>query len=420
MKPKLFYGWYIVIAGLVLSAYNGAIFVYGWTGFVNPIITTFGWSMAQVSLASSLRSLETGVFNPVWGAAVDRWSPRKLMLSGLVCSALGIFCLSQTRNLAMYYTGFLIVGLGTSLFTGILPLTVIARWFKRDIGKANGLFSIGVALGGVMIPLVVRIIDKLTWQTTLMFAAIGLLLVGIPLSFVFRDRPEDYGLTRDGRPVDALPESEQGKGIDFGTKVKDALKTRAFWYLGLVNLCHMASTSPMNLYAIPYLTGFGISRTVASSVISLYTLVSLFTRIPFGALSDIFKKSHMVALSVALQGIGFFIFWLIGPTTPFWLLLLFAVIYGFGLGGANPLRAPILSEYFGTENFGAIYGISSIFITVGTVVSQPLAGWIYDTYHDYKIWWLSMAVFNVLALAVILTIPAAKKKTEATIAANAS
>ncbi len=173
MKGKLFYGWYIVIAGLVLNTYNGLIFGYGWSAFVNPVAATFGWGMAQLSLATSLRSLETGVFNPVWGPIIDRWHPRKLMLFGLIFAALGTLCLSQTRNLLMFYGGFLILGLGSSLVTGILPVTVMARWFSKGIGKANGLFFIGAAISGVAAPLVVAAIDKLTWQTTLLYACAG-------------------------------------------------------------------------------------------------------------------------------------------------------------------------------------------------------------------------------------------------------
>ena len=396
----------------MLSAYNGAIFSYGWTGFVNPIVATFGWSMAQLSLASSLRSLETGVFNPVWGIAVDRWLPRKLMLFGVASTALGIFCLSQTRNLAMYYAGFLIVGLASSLVTGVLPVVVISRWFRKDIGKANGLFYMGVGIGGVLVPVVVKIIDKLGWQTTLLYAAIGLVVLGIPLSFVFRSRPEDYGLLPDGRASDATKGSKYGQAYDFGTGVKEALKAWPFWYLGVMNLCHASCISALMLFAMPYLTNLGISRATASMVVSLYTLVSVFARIPMGTLSDIFRKTHVVALSVTLQGVGLFIFWLIGGPSPFWLILLFGIIFGLGLGGASPLRAPALVEYFGTKNFGTIWGLSTIFMTVGNVVSPPLVGWIYDTYHDYKVCWLGLVAFNVLALVMMLTIPLAKKRTE--------
>ncbi len=412
MKFKLFYGWYIVAASLVLSAYNSSIFSYGWTAFVNPIIATFGWSMTQLSLASSLRSMETGVLNPIWGAAVDRWSPRKLMLFGVISSALGIFCLSQTRNLAMYYGGFLITGAGSSLVTGILPQTVIARWFRRDFGKANGLFAMGIGIGGVLVPLVVKIIDKLSWQTTLLYTAMGFLVLGIPLSFVTRSRPEDYGLLPDGKTPDAAMGLRHGQPSDFSTSVKKALKMRAFWSIGVVNLWQYSAYSIIAFYTMPYLTGLGMDRSTASKVVMLYTLVSLFGRIPMGMLSDIFKKNYVIALSVGMMGVGLFIFRLISGTSPFWLILLFAIVYGFGISGVYVLRAPVLTEYFGTRNFGTIFGVVSIFVTVATVASPPLAGWVYDTYHDYRIWWLALLASGVLALIVILTMPAAKKRTE--------
>ena len=121
---------------------------------------------------------------------------------------------------------------------------------------------------------------------------------------------------------------------------------RAFWHLGVVTLFQNAAISTICLYAIPYLTSLGMDRSTASTVVMLYTLVSLFTRIPMGMLSDIFRKSYVMALSVALQGVGLFLFWLIGGTSPFWLILLFAIIYGFGVSGVMPLRAPILSGVF--------------------------------------------------------------------------
>jgi sugar phosphate permease len=412
MKIKLFYGWYIVVASLIIAAYNASIFGYGWTAFVNPIVATFGWSMTQMSLASSMRNLETGMFNPLWGMVVDRYSPRKLMLFGLFSSALGIFCLSQTKNLVMYYAGFLIVGLGTSLFTGILPQTVIARWFKKDIGKANGLFYMGVGIGGVAVPLMVKIIDKLSWQTTLLYAAIGYLVIGIPLSFVFRSRPADYGLLPDGKVQDTAMGSKPTQSSEFGTGIKEVLRTRAYWHIVVVDLFQNATMSTIAFYTMPYLTSLGMDRGIASTVVMLFTLASLFTRIPMGMLSDIIRKTYVVALSLVLMGTGVFLFWLIGGTSPFWLILLFAIVYGFGLGGVLALRAPILVEYFGTRNFGTIFGFTSIFITMASVAAPPLAGWTYDTYHDYKIWWLTLLAFGVIALISILTIPRAQKRTE--------
>ncbi len=412
MKIKLFYGWYIVIAGLVVGVFYSAFFTYGWTGFVNPILATFGWSMTQLSLASSLRNMETGVFNPIWGAVVDRWSPRKLMLLGVIGTALGIFCLSQTRNLAMYYGGFLIMGLGSSLVTGMLPLTVIARWFRKNIGRANGLFYMGVGLGGVAVPLVVTIIDRLGWRTTLLYAAIGFLILGLPLAFVFRTRPQDYGLLPDGETTDT-PKGRAGpaQATEFGASVKEAIKTRAFWHFAVVAMFQNATMSTVMLLAMPYLTRLGMGRAPARTVVTIYPFVRLFGRLPLGMLSDILRKSYVIALAVVLQCVGLFLYWRLGGTSPFWLILLFAIPYGLGVSGAAPLRAPILTEYYGSKNFGAIYGITSTFIAIANVVSPPLAGWIYDKYNDYKVWWLSLLILGIVAVIAILTIPAAQKRT---------
>ncbi len=53
---KIFYGWYIVVASSLVAAFYGAIFTYGWTAFVGPIATQFGWSMAQISVLLSAAS----------------------------------------------------------------------------------------------------------------------------------------------------------------------------------------------------------------------------------------------------------------------------------------------------------------------------------------------------------------------------
>jgi sugar phosphate permease len=409
MKFKIFYGWYMVLAGLALAALNSSIISYGWTAFIGPITTTFGWSMAQISLASSLRSLEVGVFNPLWGPIVDQSSPKKLMLIGVTCSALGIFCLSQTVNLIMYYAGFLILGVGSSLAMGMLPLTVMARWFRKDIGKANGLFYVGTGLGGVAVPLVVFLIDKISWQTTLLYTSIVILLVGIPTSFLYRSRPEDYGMVPDGRVTDGAGKKAR-PNTDFGTTTKEALRMRAFWHLTVTTIFQSSAMSTVIFYAIPYLTSLGMDRGTAGTVIMLYTFISLFGRILLGTCCDFFRKSYVLAAAIAMQVIGLILYWQMNADSPFWFILLFAIPYGFGVAGVAPLRAPVLADYFGTKNFATIYGLTSIFFAVGNIIPPPLAGWIYDNYHDYKTWWLILIGMGVVALIAALTMPAPQRR----------
>jgi MFS family permease len=281
MKPKIFFGWYIVAAGLVLNIYNASLFAYGWSAFINPIVSTFGWTMVQLSLASSLRGVESGIFNPLFGWIVDRFSARKLMIIGLIIDAIGVFLLSQTKNLGMYYIGFLIMGIGSSMAMGILPATVIARWFKKDLGKANGIFYMGNGIGGLAAPLIVKIIDKIGWQTTLLYGAIGLLVIGLPIALMFRNRPQDYNLLPDGASAVI---SNGGKVVkassEYGTSVRDAIRMRAFWHLVVTALFQNSFMGVLTTFSIPYLTNVGMTRTAAATVTTLFTLASIFTRIP--------------------------------------------------------------------------------------------------------------------------------------------
>ena len=138
---KIFFGWYIVAATMILMVYNSAMFIYGFTAFMNPIAATFGWTFAQVSLAQSLRGLETGALDPFIGIAADRWRAQSLIFIGLVILALGTVCIGLSTNLAMFYGGFLLIGLGSAMGISMVPQTVIARWFRRNIGKASGILA---------------------------------------------------------------------------------------------------------------------------------------------------------------------------------------------------------------------------------------------------------------------------------------
>jgi MFS family permease len=405
----MFYGWYIVSAGALLMAYYGWLVIYGFTTFVNPIAVTFGWSYAQISFAMSIRGMETGILNPFLGMAVDRWPAKRLALIGVVLFGLGLFYLSRVTNLAMFYIGSMIMALGSSLAFTMVPTTTIARWFKRDIGKASGILATGTGIGGVFIPLLVKIIDMYGWENALLISAITSWVIGIPLSFIFLNRPEDHGMLPDGKSRDDSGNGSIPMAQGTNNAVKGIIKTRAFWYIGAASLFQMAAMNGVIVHMMPCLTSVGMKRSSASLVAMLVPLVSLPVRIPFGLLADVFKKKYVMAFSIFLLGVGTLLFQFIDGSS-FVLILVFAITLGFGMGGFMPLRPPIIREYFGTQNFGTIFGLTSIFITIGAVTSPPLAGWVYDTLGTYDPMWSILGGLTMVGAMVMLIIPPAHKQ----------
>ena len=400
----MFYGWYIVIAGTVLNACFGGLIFYGFTALVNPIADTFGWSYAQISLAMTLRGLETGFLNPFLGVVADRWPPKRLVLIGVVIVGLGLLCLSQVSNLAMFYVSFMIVALGSSLGISMVPTTTIARWFKRDIGKAISIFLGGAGIGGFFIPLLVKMIDAYGWQTSVLILGIGVWIVCSPIAFIFRSRPEDYGLLPDGRTQDDLKDTDGSEAYDFSTGVKEALKMPAFWYIGIAWMLHIAAVHAVVVHVMPYLTSVGMERSRAGMVAMMLPVVSIAGRLPFGWLADIFNKKYVIVSSIVLTAVGLILFSIIDGTS-FGLIVLFIIVFGLSLSGFFSLRPPILREYFGTKNFGTIYGFTHIFVTVGGIVSPPVAGWVFDTRGVYDPIWLILSAVCVIAVILVLATP---------------
>ncbi len=403
-RPRVFYGWYIVAASALLMTYSAGVILFGFTAFVNPIVATFGWSYAQVSLAMSLRGIESGALNPFLGIAIDRFPARRLVLIGVIAFGLGLFLLSRVTNLVMFYIAFLVIGLGSSLAVQMIPMTMIARWFRKNMGKASGILAVGTGLGGVFIPLLVTLIDTYGWQNTLIFLAVGLLVLGIPLSFVFRNRPEEHGLLPDGKPQGDTKGSERVRSRDFGTGVREALKMRAFWCIGITMMFQMVALNAVIVHMMPYLTSVGMERTDAGQVAMIVAFSSMGARIPFGLLTDIFQKKYAMALCSVLLSAGLFLFWRVDGSSSV-LTFLFAVIFGLGMGGFQPVRTPIISEYFGIRNFGVILGLTHVFVTIGVVSSPPLAGWVYDTLGHYGSIWLILSGIALMGAILILTLP---------------
>jgi MFS family permease len=90
-------------------------------------------------------------------------------------------------------------------------------------------------------------------------------------------------------------------------------------------------------------------------------------------------------------------------------------VYGLGLSGLTPLKPPILREYFGTKNFGTIYGVSSIFTTIAGLSSPIVVGMIVTKYGSYGSIWIWLIGLSVLGVIAMLTIPRSSMRAKETV-----
>ena len=401
MSKKIFYGWWIVFACFLISLYVSSVIFYGFTAFFEPLVEDFGWSYTQISFAASLRGLEMGLLFPLIGFLVDRFGSRKLIFCGVVVVGFGLLVLSFTRSLAMFYGSFLLLGFGVGGVSSVVSMTVVANWFRKKLGIALGVMMSGFGASGLLVPVIVRLIDVYNWRNTLIILGLGMWSLGIPLSFVIRNRPEQYGYLPDGTSSsDQGGDNEiQDKAVEIG--VKEALKKKSFWYLNIAETIRFMALAAVVTHVMPYLSSVGISRASAGLVAGAIPLFSIIGRFGLGWLGDILDKRYIMAMAFLIMSLGMLAF---GYVQVMWLLFLFLVLFSSGSGGSMVLRGAILREYFGRDSLGKILGITMGFASIGGIIGPILAGWVFDTLGSYHLIWFVFCGIIGLAICLILKI----------------
>ncbi len=397
MRHKIFYGWWIVLSCFFLSLYVGSTVFYSFTAFFEPIAHEFGWSYTQISLASSLRGIEMGLLAPLLGFLVYRFGPKKLIFCGVITIGFGMILLSMTQTIYIFYAAFLFIAFGAGGCTTITNMTAVTNWFSKNSGKALGIMSAGFGCSGLLIPLIVFLIDTYGWRNALILLGLGMWILGIPLSFIIRDKPEQYGYLPDG--AENLPSEKditvQNEKADIPFMV--ALKKRSFLFINLSESIRFLVLSSVLLHIMPYLSTVGISRTTGGLVTAGIPLFSILGRFGFGGLGDRYDKRYVMAVACIFMALGML---LLNYVTHTLRLALFILFFSSGYGGLAVIRGSILREYYGRDLFPRMIGIMLGVSSIGGIIGPTLTGWIYDTYGNYHIIWF--ASIGVILLSIIL------------------
>ncbi|MFC1897451.1 MFS transporter [Chloroflexota bacterium] len=413
--PKIFFGWWTVIAGGVLSLWLAGYQTYGISALFKPIASELGFSRTAASVPGGMARLEGGFEGPIAGWATDKYGPRTVILLGVLLSGLSLILMYYINSLwAFYLVWGVLLGTAHNLTTAIPVDTAITNWFVKKRGTALGIKMVFSGFSGVLVlPLIAFLINQEGWRMTCVIGGVVALVVFLPVVwFCFKPhRPEYYGLLPDGATVkEEITDTDQTieQGVKYATEVEEveftlrqAMKTRVYWLLMLGNAVHGLVFSAVNVHLIPYLTDVGIDPIKAAGMMAIMVFASLPTRFIAGFFCDRVSKNQIrfvVAGGYFLQTLGFAIFVLINPQTMF-TIYAWLILYGIG-HGAGFIFSALVGRYYGRKAFGSIQGTRMMFMAVPGMIAPIYAGWIYDTTGSYITSFVTFAI--TLAVSTIL------------------
>jgi sugar phosphate permease len=397
---KIFYGWRITAAACSIQFILSSLLTQSFGVYVAVLADDEGWSKTALSGAAAMQSVEAAIIGPLLGWMIDRFGSQKMIRTGILFFGFGFLIFSQITTLTGFYISSVLMAIGASM-SGYFPLSVsLIQWFDRYRARALSIMSLGIAMGGLLVPMIALSIQHYGWRTTALSSGIIAFVIGFPLAGIIKSRPEDVGLTADGEPHPSKTETTHAnvnieKKIEFTTQ--QALRTRAFWFLALGHGFALAIVTAVNVHAITHMKeSLGYSVSQASLAILLMTIAQIAGVLFGAAVGDRFEKRKVSAACMLLHAIGLLL--LTYATHPFEIAA-FAIIHGAAWGLRGPFMQAIRADYFGRNAIGMILGLSAVIVALGQFAGPLVAGVLADVTGDYK------TGFTVLSIMVGLGSP---------------
>lgn len=395
MAARVFYGWWIVAACLVIAVLSWGLGIFGVGVSIYAITQTRGLSVGAVSMAFTVSAVLSAIATFFVGSLIDRYGPRPVMALGAIVMATGLALIGQVQTLWHVYGAFLLSGSWQCVFVSAgnhrSHLAVV-----REISRPRNVVGDARRISwrhDVDADLDFRCReDRLSCDhafgrgtTASCSAAAGVLRA--------EKNPAQLGLYPDGE----LPQAKAERAPPRSFSRAEAIRTAAFvtlvvaFSLGLGVqvgfLTHHVTLS------VPLLGASG-----AAFIVSITAITAFLGRVALARWADQVDLRVTAAIvlcvaAISLEAMAAF---------PFaWVLIAASVVYGLTTGNVTSLSPIIVRREFGAGAFGAINGAAWMVIGIACAFGPMLFGWLYDWFGGYIVALHIAAALDLIAAAAV-------------------
>src|SRR5437773_2618339 len=393
---SIFYGWWVVAAFSVTTFISTGI-RHAVGPFLKPMVADLHLDRASFSLVIAVSLFLYGVFMPIAGMLLDRFSVRVVASVGTVLLAISLVMTAMVRDFWEFAAVYgVLVPLGLAGTGPVIASGVVARWFSKRRGTALSVLGSASMTGmSLLVPAVTWLILTTGWRTTYVLIAAGILLLALPLClWVVRDSPESIGLLADGAAVKPGTTAAPVERVT----AREALQTLAFWQLaGSFFTCGF-SMSLLSAHGIPMLTDHGYSPMFASWTFGVLGGSSMGCTVMLGALSDRFGRRPVLAAIYAGRVLIFAGFFLIRDNPA--AILIVAVLGGITMAGTGAMTSALTADIWGRFSVSPVLGVIFLVHQTGSAIGSWLAGAIFEATGGYGAAF-ALACLLLMAAAIV-------------------
>lgn len=363
MSERSAYAWVVVAAAFTLM-FIGFAAAYSFAAFFGALEAEFGASRGDIALVFSVAAFVWFLSGAPAGVLADRYGVRRVAIVGVACIALALAIAAVAGSLNVLYATYSIgLGLGVGLVY-VPSIGAVQPWFSANRALASGIAVAGIGAGNVAGPLLAAWwIGIFGWRGAFLGLALFALALGGAAALAIRNKPRASAAAADGIALRA------------------ALRTTPFWLIfASLFLSCIGLFVPM-VHLGPYAVDAGYTAAQGVALVSLIGLGSLLGRFTIGGPAD--RLGRIPALSAMYAGLGvMFVLW--WAASAYWVLALFAVVFGICYGAYVALLPTIVMDLYGARSVSGIIGCLYTGCGFGTLIGPWLAGAAYDALGTYQ------------------------------------
>ncbi|MBE0656640.1 MAG: OFA family MFS transporter [Bryobacteraceae bacterium] len=381
--------WWRVVGGLSMNMALGTL--YGWSVFVAPLETQFGWKRADTSMVFTIAVIVFALSFVLAGRLQDKYGPLPCSLAGGILVSLGFYLCSFTTSLNYLFLCFGVIGGLGNGFGYATPIPVMAKWFPDRRGLAIGIavggYGAGSAIFGPLAQL--KLIPEYGLSTTFQILGAIFFLMTMAGALLLRNPPAGY------KPAGWSPAAAQTAALARNFTPGEMLRTRTFYLMWL----GYALGCSAGLMVISQLVPFAKSAGIAAASLSTMTLVvgaagNASGRILSGWMSDRLGRINVLRVMIGICVIALPALYAAGSNVALLYTAVFVVYWCYGTQlSVNGVAA---ADFWGTKNAGVNYGILFTAWGVAGILGPRIGGVLFDRYQNYE-----AALYSASALAAI-------------------
>ena len=410
-RPAFHYGYVILLVGILTVTGALGFARFGYTTILPSMKAGLNFNNSQMGLIATGNLIGYTAFSLIGGFLASRYGPRLIIVFSMFLAGATMVLTGLANGFAAAFICRFLTGFG-SAGSNIPVMGLVSAWFaSRRRGMAAG-FQVGgsgvaLVVTGLLVPRVISSWPENGWRISWFLLGGLVVLLGV-LSYAFlRNSPAEKGLLPVGaereltEPVssgggesgavgsraggggktEAAPEKEGEKAGREKIQWGSVYASPALWHLGLIYFLFGFSYIIYSTFFSAALVGDkGLTQAAAGSLWAVVGVLSIFSGILWGAVSDYIGRKYALAVIFGLQAACYAL--MAAGQAP-GILLFSAVLFGLTAWSIPGVVAATCGDYVGSRLAPAALGMVTLCFAVGQALAPAVAGYLADLLRSF-------------------------------------